>query len=210
MTAAACFERTTPFDPILFGEVVARSAASPRERVAEDAMRLLGVDRSAAVLELGCGTGWLLSQVAARVAAGVAIGIDPSEGMVRHARLRNRHWITSGRADVIAGWSHDLSSFAEGRFDRVFGVHVVYFWSDPPQHLAQMRRVLRPGGCVVLGFWPEHGAAPGSRAPRRARIATPRVAGWLAEAGFEDVRSEESALRGGPLAWVTARGGPER
>ena len=84
-------------DGALLGEVVVRTATCPRERVAEDVVEILGTAPGEAVLELGCGSGRMLSVVVGRLREGRALGIDPSELMVRHARLRLRRWIAAGR-----------------------------------------------------------------------------------------------------------------
>jgi SAM-dependent methyltransferase len=124
------------------------------------------------VLELGCGSGRLLATVAARLRRGFAAGIDPSALMVRHARMRNRRWIAQGRAEVSAGRSDDLGRFADARFDKVYGTHVVYFWMEPKRDLAEIRRVLRPGGSLVLGFFPSEDGTAGATRPLGARCAS--------------------------------------
>ena len=183
----------------LLPEVVARAASCPGESVARAVLELLEPLPADAVLELGCGSGRLLSAVAARLRHGCVAGVDPSELMVRHARARNRRWIALGRAEVRAGHSEDLASFAEGRFDKVYGTHVVYFWTEPQRDLAEIRRVLRPGGRLLLGFFP---AEPGAREATRFPIE--RAERLLAEAGFCEVRALRSAAGGRSLAWVHA------
>jgi len=199
--AAAARVHPPSLDGALLGEVVVRTATCPRERVAEDVVEILGIAPGDAVLELGCGSGRMLSVVAGRLREGRALGIDPSELMVRHARLRLSRWIAAGRVDVRVGGSEELGSLAPSGFDAVFGVHVVYFWEDPRQHLAEVRRVLRPGGRLLLGFWPGDGAPSD-----RARFDPARVERCLGEAGFDAIRSELRSERGRPLAWIQARG----
>jgi SAM-dependent methyltransferase len=131
------------------------------------------------------------------------VGIDPSELMVRHARRRNRRWIARGRAAVEQAGSDDLSRFAEQRFDRVLGVHVVCFWKEPARDLAEVRRVLRPGGLLLLGFRPQLADEPDADASVRMPIE--KVEGWLRAAGFDPI---DTTLCGWPsrsLAWVRAR-----
>jgi SAM-dependent methyltransferase len=183
----------------LLGSVVAGSARLDPERVADAALALLEVAPEDAILELGCGSGRVLSRLAARARRGRVVGIDPSELMVRHARHRNRRWIGAGLAEVVLGRSTDLGAFTEGSFDKVVAVHVVCFWTAPERDLAEVRRVLRPGGRVVLGFRPE-GAAPDA-----SRVPAPRVSAWLGEAGFQSVTAELRSETGRALAWACAR-----
>jgi SAM-dependent methyltransferase len=183
----------------LLPEVVARAAACSGESVARAVFELLELAPADAALELGCGSGRLLSAVAARLRQGFVAGIDPSELMVRHARARNRRWGALGRAEVAVGHSGDLSRFADGRFDKVYGTHVVYFWRSPGRDLAEIRRVLRPGGRLLLGFFPADG---GEAAGPRYDAA--RGLGLLAQAGFGELRAERRAAGGRELVWIRA------
>jgi SAM-dependent methyltransferase len=202
--AAAARVHPPSLDGALLGEVVVRTAACPRERVAEDVVELLGITPDDVVLELGCGSGRMLSVVASRLREGRALGIDPSELMLRHARLRLGRWIAAGRVELRVGGSARLAELADRRFDAIFGVHVVYFWEDPRPHLAEIRRVLREGGRLLLGFWPGEGARSGAR--DRVRFDPARAERCLRDAGFDAIRSELRSERGRLLAWTQARG----
>jgi SAM-dependent methyltransferase len=202
MAAAA---RRAPIESsTIFGDVIARAASYSPARVAETAIRLLDLRRDDAVLELGCGSGRLFSRVAVQVQRGFAFGIDPSPLMVRHARFRNRRFLERGFAGIEVGASDDLARFGEGRFDRVYGLHVVCFWEDPRRDLAEIRRALAPGGRLLLGFCPSEEASA-ARAPDQARCAIAHVESWLADAGFaaiEGVSEWDGEL---PLAWLSAQ-----
>jgi SAM-dependent methyltransferase len=96
--------------------------------------------------------------------------------MERHARIRCRRWIERGRLHLERGTSADLGAFTDGRFDGVVAVHVVHFWDEPERDLREIRRVLRPGGRLVLGFVPEG-------------VAWDAVERWLRQSGFAQVQS---------------------
>jgi len=191
--------------PALLGAVVAQSATYDPEQVADTALELLAAGPEDQVLELGCGSGRLLFRLAARARRGRVVGVDPSPLMLRHARYRNRSWIAAGRAEVTQGWSTDLSAFPAGSFDRVLGVHVVCFWRQPLRDLAEVRRVLRPGGRLLLGFRPGE-SADAHEAPR---VPVARVASWLQAAGFAALRATASGDPRRPLAWVQGHCRPE-
>ncbi|HEX2484542.1 MAG TPA: class I SAM-dependent methyltransferase [Myxococcota bacterium] len=188
-------------DDALLPEVVARAATCPAERVARAVLELLEPAPEDAVLELGCGSGRTLAAMAARVQRGVVVGVDPSELMVRHAAARNRRFVDRGRAAVFAASTADLSRFGDGRFDRVYGTHVVYFWSDPRRDLAEVARVLRPGGRILLGFFAGGDAA-------RVRFPVERAVELLRAAGFADAAPVRSALVDTRLAFVRAHSTP--
>jgi len=190
--------------PAVLGAVVAQSATYDPEQVAEMALEQLAAGPEDHVLELGCGSGRLLFRLAARARRGRVVGIDPSDLMVRHARHRNRSWIGAGRAQVEQCWTRDLSRFADQAFDRVIGVHVVCFWDEPARDLAEVRRVLRPGGRLLLGFRPQVGEESAA-GEEPLRVRSERVEGWLRGAGFDVEDTTVSGDPRRPLAWVRAR-----
>jgi ubiquinone/menaquinone biosynthesis C-methylase UbiE len=101
------------------------------------------------VLEIGCGAGRAIQLAAAQVPEGQVAGIDLSPVMVRAARRRNARSIQTGRVVVRQGDVTHLP-FADAAFDKVFSIHTVYFWPDPPSAVAELRRVLNPGGRLAL------------------------------------------------------------
>jgi len=151
------------------------------------------------LLELGFGSGRLLAQVAARASHGHVAGVEPSLAMLRHAARRNARLVAAGRVALRQGSSRDLSDFAEASFDGVYGVHVPCFWDEPTRDLAEIARVLRPGGRLVLGYWPEETPPP--------CIRVAELEARLGEAGFGAVRTErERDEPVGVLAFTCARG----
>lgn len=111
----------------------------------------LDVQPADQVLDIGCGPGRALSELAAKASRGRAVGADPSELMAEIAVNRNRKLVRAGRVDVAVAGVEALP-FPDASFDKVLGVHVVYFWSDLEVALREIRRVLKPGGLLVLLF----------------------------------------------------------
>lgn len=147
-------------------------------------LEALDVQPGESVLELGFGPGAALE----RIAAGDAFvaGIDPSEQMVRQAGRRLRAAVTSGRAEVKLG-STAAIPYEDARFDRVLTVNTIYFWTDPPADLREIRRVMKLGGRFVLVFRGDQadGALMVNGMPREAAVDD--VIAWLRAAGFDDV-----------------------
>ncbi|RJO75393.1 MAG: class I SAM-dependent methyltransferase [Myxococcales bacterium] len=93
-------------------------------------------------LEAGCGTGLILERVA-RFAAS-AKGVDLSPGMLRKARARG---LDVAEADLCA------LPFADGTFDVVYSFKVLAHVPPIREALAELARVVRPGGHLVLEFY---------------------------------------------------------
>jgi len=180
----------------LLATVRARSARFGGDRVRRALLAQLEIQRSDRVLELGFGSGRLLFAVAARAAQGFVAGVEPDEYALRHASRRCERLVREGRVALVRGTSRDLSVFATGAFDKVYGVNVVDFWEDPEPHLLEIRRVLRPGGRVLLG---RCAGEPEEGGDHRARSWMRALEIGLATAGFRHIRSES-----GEPAWISA------
>lgn len=101
------------------------------------------------VLEAGFGGGSLLKRILD--AGGVAAGLDLSPEMVRLAQRRLRSYIRENRLEVRCG-SIDALPYEDGSFSKVCSVNTIYFWEEPERALSECRRVLKPGGSLVLCF----------------------------------------------------------
>jgi ubiquinone/menaquinone biosynthesis C-methylase UbiE len=135
----------------LLGRLVAFIMARETRGVNQRVIEALGINRIDHVLDLGCGHGHSLTELAARAAAGHVVGVDPSELMVEIASRRNRMPINAARVDVVLASAESLP-FPEGAFDKVLCVHVLYFWTDIGACLREIARVLKPGGRFALLF----------------------------------------------------------
>ena len=102
------------------------------------------------VLDVGCGTGTLLLAAAERVGRlGALHGIEPAVEMVGHAQQKAE--ARRVPLEVIEG-SADSLPYPPASFDTVFCTLVLHHLPRPAQGVAirEMRRVLRPGGRVVI------------------------------------------------------------
>jgi SAM-dependent methyltransferase len=122
--------------------------------------RVLGLAddlRIARALDVGCGNGELLRALSARVPQAALYGIDSSASRVRATRAR-----LDDRATVIAASAEERLPFADAVFDVVFCTEVIEHVKAPVRCLAEIRRVLKPDGRLVLtvpnatGFAPFH------------------------------------------------------
>ena len=135
------------------GGLLARLMAYETAPENETALRLLDVQPSDHVLEIGFGHGRTIAMTSARARDGFVAGVDPSESMLRMARRRNRQRIAEGKVELVQGDATRLP-YPDSRFDKVYSVHTLYFWADPAVTLREIRRVMKPGARFVLGFRP--------------------------------------------------------
>ena len=145
------------------------------------------------VLDLGCGTGTLLVSLAAAEPKAQLFGIDGDPKALAIARSK----IAQAGADIALqeGFSYELP-YADGSFDRVLSALVFHHLSrsDKLRSLAEIRRVLAPGGRFVLvDFGPpgngwERGLQRLVRSEALGDNLRGRLPDFLREAGFAGVQ----------------------
>jgi ubiquinone/menaquinone biosynthesis C-methylase UbiE len=157
------------------------------------------------LLDVGCGPGTITVDFARLVAPGRVVGIDRAPDVLGQAR---EHAGEQGVAPVFQVDDVYGLSFPDASFDVVHAHQVLQHLSDPVRALAEMRRVLRPGGIVaardadfscfawapldpMLTRWIEM-----YRAVARRNAAEPDAGrflkGWALAAGFSEVRATSS------------------
>jgi ubiquinone/menaquinone biosynthesis C-methylase UbiE len=99
------------------------------------------------VLDVGCGTGALLHQLADSYPRAHPAGIDPSSEMLALAR----HRLPPG-IELKEGWAESIP-FPDGAFDMVVSCNVLHYIREPVVALRDMLRVLRPKGNLLITDW---------------------------------------------------------
>ena len=109
------------------------------------AVELLDVRPDEQVLEVGCGYGHMIGLICKHLTIGHITAIDRSAAMVQAAIRNNRRHIDSGNAEII---HQDLlgSKLPSASFDKAFLFNINAFWMDPISEMAEVKRVLKPGG----------------------------------------------------------------
>ncbi len=101
------------------------------------------------MLDIGCGPGWFWAHVADDLPQHMTLTMaDQSAGMVDEAVERRsalRAWSVEGRQADAAHLP-----FAEGSFDTVVAMHMMYHVADQAGAIAEMARVLKPGGWLAV------------------------------------------------------------
>jgi SAM-dependent methyltransferase len=99
-------------------------------------------------IDIGCGGGAFTQLLVERCAPAEVQGIDPSEAQLSFARARPVGRIAKfDRGDALA------LPFDDDHFDAAVMALVIFFVSDPAKGVAEMARVVRPGGTVATYVW---------------------------------------------------------
>ena len=166
------------------------------------AVEQLGVEPSDRVLEVGLGGGAGLDLLLARAPGGSVVATELSPVLLKRARARYREEISRGCLEVTSAYVESLP-FAAESFDRVLTVNTVYFWTDVRKGLGEIRRVLRPGGRLVIGFRPPEILRGFSFTRHEFTLySSEQLSGLLEAAGFSGIRMVENA--GDPTGSVSA------
>lgn len=173
-------------------------------------------------LDVGCGNGAFTEMLVERCAPVSVQGIDPSEGQLAYARARPASRVAQfHQGDAMA------LPFSDDTFDAAVMPLVIFFVPDPGKGVAEMARVVRPGGSVSAYAWDMFGggfpydalqgemrtlgvAVPVPPSPDASRVEAMRDL-WTG-AGLEAVETREITVQRTFADfddyWTTALGGP--
>jgi SAM-dependent methyltransferase len=156
-------------------------------------------------IDIGCGSGAFTELLVERCAPAEVQGIDPSEAQLSFARARPVGRMAKfHRGDALA------LPFGEDHFDAAIMALVIFFVPDPAKGVAEMARVVRPGGTVATYVWdmlggghplePMHAEmhAMGFTAPRPPRSdisAVEALRGLWMGAGLEAIEVREITVQ---------------
>ena len=110
------------------------------------------------ILDVGCGTGSLTFALIRAADLGEIAAIDYSPVFVEEAIRRN----TDTRIKIRQADACSLP-FQDATFDRALALLVLHFVPEAGKAVAEMRRVVRPGGVVAAVVWDHLGGMPGMR-----------------------------------------------
>ena len=181
------------------GEAYERMMGRWSRLVGETFLDWLDVPKGLRWLDVGCGNGAFTEEIIARCAPAKVMAIDPSEEQLAFARTRPGAKITK----FEVGDAQKLS-FGDATFDVAIMALVLAFLLDPAKAVAEMARVVHPGGWVATYMWDiPNGGAPttpiytaikslGSTLPVRPNPAASRLEamhGFWEMAGLETIET---------------------
>ena len=128
----------------LFAALYDPLSAKPEAKFGAEVKRKLLANARGRVLEIGVGTGLSLPHYPPDVEV---VGVEPSEPMRRRARRRAEEL---GREVTLVDAPAEELPFADDSFETVVSLAVLCSVRDPEHVLAEIRRVLRPGGRFIF------------------------------------------------------------
>lgn len=141
-------------------------------------------------MEVGVGSGKFAAPL------GIKIGVEPSEKMAIKAGMQG--------INVYPGVAEELP-FSDGRFDFVLMVTTICFVDDVIKSFREAFRVLRPNGCIIVGFVDKESELGRQYADKREKskfykdatfFSTQEVLRYLKETGFGTVKIKQTLIPG--------------
>jgi SAM-dependent methyltransferase len=163
------------------GRVMVKDTATSNDR----ALELLELVGTETVLEVGFGQGRTVAKLLEQ--GHHVLGVEASDTMVKQATARNRHACNDRTARLVLG-DGMLIPYDDSSADAAFTAHTIYFMSEPDVTIAEVARVLGPGGRFVIACRVAEDGMPSWMDPSIYHIPTsPHVKEMLHTAGFETV-----------------------
>jgi ubiquinone/menaquinone biosynthesis C-methylase UbiE len=131
------------------GRLFLRIMNKRHSTVTDWGLRQLPLEKNYTVLDIGCGGGRTIQKLATMVGEGKVWGIDYSAASVAAASNTNAREIAEGRVAIQLGSVSHLP-FPDEMFDAVTAVETHYYWSNLIEGLREIRRVLKPGGRLII------------------------------------------------------------
>jgi len=159
----------------VLGRIGAALMARGNAAVEHQVVDIAGVRDDETVLVLGPGPGVGLRAAGERAAA--AIGVDPSEDMLRISARRCADLVRAGTVRIRKATA-EQTGLEDESVDVALTVNNVHIWSDRAAGFAEIARVLRPGGRIVLSVHQKF-----------LPVTRHQLASEVEAAGFADVQS---------------------
>ncbi len=136
--------------------------------------RLVELGARGRMLDIGTGPGHIPLLVCERIADARVVGIDLARNMLAHAERHRKASRFAARVDFRLADAKGLD-FADASFDAVFSNTILHHIQDPQPFLAEARRVLKPGGVLLIRdlFRPETPERADALVALHAAEATP-------------------------------------
>lgn len=187
----------------VLGRIIGRAMEGATAESNDRALALLDLSQPCTVLDVGFGQG--------RTAANLVrdghqvIGVDASPTMVKQATARNRAACRDGRVTLRHGDGITIP-FDDAIADAAITAHTIYFMPEPAATIADIARVLRPGGTLAIACRTSDTPTASWIDPAVYRIpSAAQVIEMLHAAGFSEVEHRPGDTSNGDIHCFAAR-----
>jgi ubiquinone/menaquinone biosynthesis C-methylase UbiE len=170
-------------------------------------LRQVAIEKTFKVLDIGCGGGRTIQTLAGIASEGTVSGVDYASGSVAVSRSKNAEAIKNGRVDIREGPISHLP-FPDNSFDLATAIETQYYWPDLVNDMKEVRRVLKPGGQLVViaetykgGRW-DTLKAPVMKLLKSTHLSAGDQRQLFASGGYDDIQIIENQKKG----WICAIG----
>jgi SAM-dependent methyltransferase len=189
------------------GSIFLRTMNASHSPLTDWGLTHLRIAADATILDVGCGGGRTIAKLAAIATGGKVYGVDYSAESVRFASGLNVDAIRAGRVEIRQASVSKLP-FPDATFDLVTAVETHYYWPDLEGDVREIRRVLKPGGRLLLiAESYKGGKGDGVQGPAMALLGGKRLTvedhrALFSAGGYSDVQVVEERGQG----WLAALG----
>lgn len=176
----------------IIGKLIGKLMNKKNAKMNESTIQSLGINENDYVLEIGLGNGKYIKEIIEKFKGTHVYGLDFSEAMVQSAIKRNKAYIEKGRVQIEKGNINKIP-YDDKMFDKLITVNTIYFWSDPRKAISEMKRVLKPGGKLAIGFRSNSVMSQWRSEDYGYSLYTPEVdevESLLKEVGYSSIRIE--------------------
>ena len=170
-------------------------------------LQQVSINKDFKILDVGCGGGRTIQKLASITGEGLVCGVDYASGSVAVSRRKNAELIKRGLVEVQEA-SVSRLPFADCSFDLATAVETQYYWPDLVNDMKEVRRVLKPGGrLLVIAETYKGGRLDPLKAPVMKLLKSTHLSAddqreLFTAAGYDDVQISEEKKRG----WICATG----
>ncbi len=132
-----------------FAGFVGRSMNRGHRKLRHWGLSHISIASNWCILDVGCGGGKAVQELARISSSGKIYGIDYSEAMVKLARKINKKFVENGHIEITKGFVSSLP-YPDCVFDFVTAFESYYFWPDLINDLKEIMRVMKPGGSLLM------------------------------------------------------------
>lgn len=155
----------------------------------------LPIEPNSTVLDIGCGGGVAVGLLAAKASDGKVYGIDHSLDMVNLSRKVNKRLIRGGRVEIDHG-SVSCLPYSDDMFDTATAFETIEFWPSLSEDLKEVKRVLKPGGTLLVVNRHNTAKKEGKWAEFLQIHTSDGYRGRLGDAGYVDISIDDCSKEG--------------